>query len=161
MKKIFTLFFFCIYSFCFGQKLHHQIVATQGGNFIIKSGFIFRQSVGQMSAIGNSASSKTIVQQGFQQGLTNQFFPIYNANTIQTILYPNPFQDVLNIAFSSSIGNNLSISVFNMSGVLLFNEVKMAPQSLLSFNLQNLPAGSYVLNLNATNYTYSKTIIKL
>ena len=145
----------------FSQKLHHQTLAAQGGTFKTNSGLIVRQSVGQMSAIGNAVAGKVVLQQGFQQSLVSKFFPVYNVNAIATTLYPNPFVGPLNVSFSIPLSNDLSVSLFNMFGVSLFSQTFTAPQSLLSFNFESLPAGSYVLHLSAKNYTFSKTIIKL
>ena len=137
------------------------MLAAQGGTFKTNSGLIVRQSVGQMSAIGNASVSGLTLQQGFQQSLISKFFPVYNVNTIATTLYPNPFVGPLNVSFSIPLSNDLSVSLFNMFGVSLFSQTFTAPQSLLSFNFEALPAGSYVLHLSAKNYTFSKTIIKL
>ena len=145
----------------FSQKLHHQMLAAQGGTFKTSSGLIVRQSVGQMSAIGNASVSGLTLQQGFQQSLISQFFPVYNANTVSTTLYPNPFNGILNVTFSAPLGDDLSVSLFNMFGVSLFSQTFTAPQTLLNFNFEALPAGSYVLHLSAKNYSFSKTIIKL
>ena len=145
----------------FGQKLHHQMLAAQGGTFKTNSGLIVRQSVGQMSATGNASVSGITLQQGFQQSLISQFFPVYNANSIATTLYPNPFNGILNVAFSAPISDDLSVSLFNMFGVSLFTQTYISPASVLNLNFEALPAGSYVIHITAKNYSFSKTIIKL
>jgi hypothetical protein len=48
-----------------------------------------------------------------------------------------------------------------MFGVSLFTQTYTAPASVLNFNFEALPAGSYVLRMTAKNYSFSKTIIKL
>ena len=157
---IFTLLLStCLLSY--GQRLHHQMLASQGGTFKTSSGLIVRQSVGQMSATGNASFSGISLQQGFQQSLISQFFPVYNLNSLSTTLYPNPFNGMLNVAFSAPITEDLSVSLFNMFGVSLFTQTYTAPASVLNFNFEALPAGSYVLRMTAKNYSFSKTIIKL
>ena len=153
------LTFSCFLSF--GQKLHHQMIAAQGGTFVAKNGLVVRQSVGQMSANGNAAAGAIAVQQGFQQSLISQLFPVYNANSIVTTIYPNPFKGPVSIAFSAPIAQDLSVSLFNMFGVSLFTQSFSPPQSVLNFNFDTLPAGSYVIHVTAKNYSFSKTIIKL
>lgn len=161
MKFLFLsiLIFSCFLSF--SQKLHHQMITAQGATFAAKNGLVVRQSIGQMSTIGNASVGSIILQQGFQQSLISQFFPVYNVNTILTTIYPNPFNGPLSVVFSEPIVNNLSVSVFNMSGFSLFTKSFTTPQSELNFNFDNLPVGSYVINMTAKNYSYSTIIIKL
>lgn len=137
------------------------MIAAQGGTFVAKNGLVVRQSIGQMSANGNAAAGAITLQQGFQQSLISQLFPVYNVNTIATSIYPNPFKGTLNIAFSDPIAQDLSVSLFNMYGVSIFKDSFKTPQSELNFNFDNLPAGSYVIHVTAKNYSFSKTIIKL
>lgn len=158
--SLFILTFSC--SLSFGQKLHHQMITVQGGTFIAKNGLVVRQSVGQMSTIGNASVGPIILQQGFQQSLISQSFavPAYNLNTIATTVYPNPFNGPLSVVFSAPITNDLSFSLFNMSGLSLFTKSFTPPQSMLNFNFDTLPAGSYVIRITAKNYSFSKIIIK-
>jgi hypothetical protein len=162
MKLTFLFFFLILINFSgFSQTLHHQTLAAQGGTFKTSSGIIVRQSVGQMSAIGNATAGKVVLQQGFQQSLISKFFPVYNVNKIATSLYPNPFIGPLNVSFSVPLKSDVSVSLFNMFGVSLFSQTFTAPQSVLNFDFGSLPAGSYVLHLTSDNYSFSKTIIKL
>jgi hypothetical protein len=151
----------------FGQKLHHQMIAAQGGTFIAKNGLVVRQSVGQMSVTGNAAAGNNIVQQGFQHSLISQIFAVFNTNTnnntntVVTSIYPNPFKGPLSITFSAPIAQDFSVTLFNMLGVLVFTKSFIAPQSVLNFSFGSLPAGSYVIHVTAKNYSFSKIIIKL
>lgn len=155
------LTFSCFFSF--GQKLHHQMITAQGGTFVTKNGLVVRQSVGQMSAIGGASVGTVFFQQGFQQSLIGQFLqvPTYNLNTIGTTIYPNPFNGPLSVTFSAPIAQKLSVSLFNMTGVSLFTKSFTPPQSLLNFNFDYLPPGSYVIRITAINFSFSKIIIKL
>lgn len=137
------------------------MISSQGGTFVAKNGLVVRQSVGQMSAIGNAVVGSMVLQQGFQQSLISQLFPVYNANTIVTTIYPNPFIGPISVGFSAPIDNNLSVSLYNMSGFSLFTKSFTTPQSVLNFNLDNLPVGSYVIRVTAKNYSFSKIIIKI
>jgi len=145
----------------FGQKLHHQMIAAQGGTFIAKNGLVVRQSVGQMSVTGNAAAVANMVQQGFQQILIRQLFAVYDTNIIVTSIYPNPFRGPLSITFSAPIAQDLSVSLFNMLGNLVFMQSFISGQSVLYFNFDRIPAGSYVIHVKAKNFSFSKIIIKL
>lgn len=163
-KQLLKLSILCIFTFVvknsFGQQLHHQTLSAQGGTNILKSGMIVRHTVGQQSAIGNATVSKLSVQQGFQQSMFSQVFPIYSVNTVATTVYPNPFAGLININFSKSITGEMSIALYNLFGVMVYQEVKQDPVLSISFNFGQLPSGSYVLHLTAKNYVYSKILIK-
>lgn len=132
-----------------------------GSSTTLNSGIIVLQTVGQQSVTGNSTVANQTVQQGFQQSLVAKFFPVYSVNTISTTVYPNPFSGVFNILFSESIAGELSISLYNMFGVLVSQQKKQNAPLSLSFNYEQLPTGSYVLHLTAKNYAFSRTLIKL
>jgi hypothetical protein len=156
---IFLLFVLLVKS-ASGQQLHHQMLSSMGSTSALKSGMIVLQTVGQQSVTGNASVAKTSIQQGFQQSMVAKFFPIYGVNTFVTTVYPNPFSDVINIQFSQSIAGELSISLYNMFGVLISQHKKQDPPLSLSFNFEYLPSGSYIIHLTANNYAYSKTLIK-
>jgi hypothetical protein len=114
-----------------------------------------------MSVTGNAAAGAITMQQGFQQNLIIQLFAVYNTNAIVTTIYPNPFKGPLSITFSAPFAQDLSVTLFNILGVLVFTKSFIAPQSVLNFNFGTLPAGSYVIYVTAKNYSFSKIIIKL
>lgn len=163
-RKIFKIsgyFLFAILSNqVFGQQLHHQMLATQGNTTTLKSGFTILQTIGQQSVIGNASLTNLTVQQGFQQSLLFSYFPIYSINTITTTVYPNPFRGDLNVNFSELINGEMTVALYNMFGVMIYNEEKQNPALTLNFNFDYLPTGSYVLQLAAKQYSFSKTLIK-
>ena len=118
------------------------------------------QTIGQQSVTGSATASNLTLQQGFQQSMVAKFFPTYNVNTIATTVYPNPFAGEVNVNFSQIIAGEMNIALYNMFGVMIYKEQKQNPALTLSFNFGDLPIGSYVLQLTANNYTFSKTLIK-
>lgn len=143
-----------------GQQLHRQMLSSQGSTITLKSGIMVLQTIGQQSLTGNASVSNLTLQQGFQQSLLAKFSPTYNINTIATTIYPNPFRDNMNINFSQSIAGEMTIALYNMFGVMIYKEQKQNPALTLTFNFNDLPTGSYVLQLTADNYAFSKTLIK-
>lgn len=143
------------------QQLHHQMLSSLGNSSTLKNGMVVLQTVGQQSLTGNATVANQTIQQGFQQSMIAKFFPVFSVNKISTTVYPNPFSDVFNIQFSQSIAGEMSISLYNMFGVLISQHIKQDAPLSLSFNYEQLPTGSYILHLTAKNYAYSKTIIKL
>jgi hypothetical protein len=143
-----------------GQQLHHQMLSSMGSTTTSTTGLIFLQTVGQQSVTGNVSVSNLTVQQGFQQSLVSKIFPVFNLNIIETTVYPNPFRDIVNFNFSQKIAGNMSIALYNLFGVQIFKEVKQDAPLTIGFNFGYLPAGSYIINITANNYSYSKTLIK-
>ena len=161
MKIHLLVLFLILSNHSYGQALHHQMLASQGGTITLKNGIVVRQTIGQQSSSGNASLNKFIIQQGFQQSLNKSIFSISEDPIITTTVYPNPFVSILNIQFSEATTSDLTVSLFNLFGVLITKEVKSFPQSQLLFNFENIPSGSYVLQLTAENFTYSKTLIKI
>ena len=156
---IFLLLFFLIENVS-GQQLHHQMLSAQGSTTTLKSGMMVLQTIGQQSVTGNATVSNLTLQQGFQQSMVAKFFPTYNVNTTATTVYPNPFFGMVNINFSQIIAGEMNIALYNMFGVMIYKEQKQNPALTISLSFEHLPAGSYVIQLTAKNYTYSKTLIK-
>lgn len=161
MKKHLLILFLLICNYSFGQSLHHFMLSAQGNSQTIQGGMVVLQTIGQQSVNGNATASEFTMQQGFQQSLIAQLFPVYNVNTVSTTVYPNPFSTTVSVSLSAPITDDLTISLYNLFGVLVYQEVKTAPQSLLTFNFGQLPSSSYILHLTAKNYSFSKTIIKI
>lgn len=138
------------------QALHHQMISSQGG----KSGSNVLFTVGQQSVIGsNSNGAKFIVQQGFQQSNWNKIV-LHNTVSINTIVYPNPFKDIVYFSFSKSPSDKIGLVVFDVLGRLVYSEISTIKDNLISVNLINLPSGEYFVKLSSDNYTFSTKILK-
>jgi hypothetical protein len=78
---------------------------------------------------------------------------------ITTITYPNPFIQSVNFQFSRPINDVISVAVFDIRGRLVFNE-KKASETILTIELEQLPAENYLVRLSAKNYTFYTQILK-
>lgn len=144
-----------------GQSLHHQMLSSQGNTSILKDGMVVRQTVGQQSIIGNSSISNLTIQQGFQQSMVSKFIPVYNINSIETTIYPNPFLTRVNIRFSETLSEAMNVTLYNLLGVMVYKKDFEAPLTAMELNIEHLAPGSYIVVLSAKNYTHSKILIKL
>ena len=159
MYKI--LFCFLLASVSWGQKLHHQVIATQGINTKIINGIIISQSVGQVNAaVGNFKNPKLIVGQGYIQsfGIAKSASPI--KEVVSMLVYPNPVSDIANFQFSSDIGTTATLYVFDSRGRLVFNQQGEPKQNILTHDLSLLSEGVYFATIETSNYTFSTKIIK-
>ena len=164
MKKYYVLLFCLAFSASngvFAQRLHHQMISSQGASTTTSSGFIIKQTVGQQSVSGNSQGD-IIVQQGFQQTYWQELLKTANSNGIKVTTYPNPFREVLNFRFSNFSGTSVQVSIFDSYGRSVFEKTTAVNDNLLTLeDMPILPSAQYLVRLSGTNLNYFATIIKI
>jgi hypothetical protein len=146
-------------SFAFSQTLHHQMLSAQGGNATTQSGIVVKFTVGQQSVTGTKTGN-LIVQQGFQQSNWDKMIATNNVALINTITYPNPYVDVINFQFSQSIGDSVSLLVFDVLGRQVYTNTIQIIDNKISVNLQELHSAEYFVQLSNNTFTYHTKIIK-
>lgn len=154
------LFCFLLASLSWGQRLHHQVIASQGINTKISNGMIVSQSVGQVNAaVGNFKNPKTIIGQGYIQsfGIAKNTSPIQEV--VSMLVYPNPVTDIANFQFSSDIGTTATLHVFDSRGRLVFNQQGEPKQNILTHDLSQLSEGVYFAKIETSNHTFSTKIM--
>jgi hypothetical protein len=154
------LFCFLLASVSWGQKLHHQVIASQGINAKIANGIIISQSLGQVNAaVGNFKNPKTIIGQGYIQsfGIAKNTSPIQEV--VSMLVYPNPVTDSANFQFSSDIGTTATLYVFDNRGRLVFNKQGEPKQNILTHDLSQLSEGVYFAKIETSNHTFSTKIM--
>ena len=156
IKILLTIGFFS--SLSFGQTLHHQTISSQGGNATTPSGIIVKYTIGQQSVIGTKTGN-VIVQQGFQQSNWNKIMAS-NVVVVNTTTYPNPYIDVINFQFSQSIGDNVSLLVYDVLGRQVYSNTLQILENKTSVNLQVLQSAEYFVQLSNNTFTYHTKIIK-
>lgn len=143
----------------YSQKLHHQMLSSQGTTSRTSTGIILRQTVGQQSAIGNYRDSNFIVGQGFQQSnkMKTAVPPVIS---VTTTTYPNPFVDSVNFQFSLPVSGPIKISLFDVMGRLVYYKQKVSINNTLTIENLSFAQGEYFVKLTAKNYTYSTNLLK-
>lgn len=137
------------------------MLSSQGASVKTKAGFLVKQTIAQQSVIGNFATSKFIIGQGFQQSNKIKALPILIPNVaIETITYPNPFIDKVNFKFSSPIDGIITILLFDSLGRLVYSTKKYSEDSILTIDNLFLATGQYFAKLTTTNYTYTVNLLK-
>lgn len=154
------LFCFLLVSVSWGQKLHHQGIASQGINTKIANGMIVSQSVGQANAaVGNFKNPKIIIGQGYIQsfGIAKNTSPIQEV--VAMMVYPNPVIDTVNFQFSSDIGTIVTLYVFDSRGRLVYNQQGEPKQNTLTHDLSLLSEGVYFAKIETSTHTFSTKIM--
>lgn len=159
MKSIYLLFSLMLFTVSVNcQKLHHQMISAQGGNSVTQSGIVVKYTVGQQSVTGTKTGN-VIVQQGFQQSNWDKIIAT-NEVVINTTTYPNPYVDVVNFQFSQSIGDSVSLLVFDVLGRQVYANSLQILENKTSINLQELQSAEYFVQLSNNTFTYHTKIIK-
>lgn len=137
------------------------MLSSQGASVKTKGGYLVKQTIAQQSVIGNFATSKFIVGQGFQQSNKIKIIPGLIPNVaIETITYPNPFIDKVNFKFSSPIDGVITILLFDSLGRLVYSTKKYPVDSVLTIDNLFLATGQYFAKLSGANYTYTINLLK-
>lgn len=146
-----------------GQVLHHQMISSQGNTTKMADGLLIKQTVGQQSLTGTSKNKEYVVMQGFQQNLWGKYITSNNIDAIESIkiiTYPNPFTDAINFQFSKPIKEEISISIFDILGRLIYEQKKRVDNTIITFDLARLPTSEYLVRLNSPNLNYYTKIVK-
>lgn len=144
----------------YSQNLHHQMLSAQGKSIVLSNGKYVSQTIGQQSVIGNSVVDGKSFRQGYQQSIWGTYISANKATVVKTTTYPNPFIQTVHFKFSHPIEEVISVTVFDIRGRLIFQQVKRPTADLLTIHLENLPASNYLVRLAANNYLYHTQIIK-
>ena len=156
MKVVVMLLFSSV---LFGQKLHRQMIAAQGGVVATSKGYKVSQSIAQQGTVGTFTSKKGIVSQGFQQSKISNKAPL-QTDLITTLVYPNPVIDVVNFKISKPVDGKIRVSFFDTNGrIVHFQERELLNNTITITNLM-LSAGEYFVRLEGNNYSFGTAILK-
>jgi hypothetical protein len=160
VKSVFLLLNLLIITFsACSQRLHHQMLSSQGGTSTTQTGTVVKYTIGQQSVTGIKTDN-VIVQQGFQQSNWDKIIATNNLVFINTTTYPNPYIDIINFQFSQSIGDSVSLLVFDVSGRQVYSNTLQIFENKTSVNLQVLPSAKYFVQLSNNSFAYHTIIIK-
>ncbi len=88
-----------------------------------------------------------------------------STNLVQDInlnVYPNPFNETLNIDFEVEGKSNVSMGIFDLSGRLvstIYNNTQQKGQFKTSYKSDGLSNGVYLLVISIDNYYYSEKLV--
>ncbi len=160
MKKIAIALFLILSNSLIGQNLQRQMVSAQGNSIALTNGMYVSQSIGQQSITGTSQISNFILSQGYQKNLWKTYIKTNNTSLIHTKTYPNPFLNSLNFQFSKPISKPVQITVFDITGKVVFQQTNVPNETLLTINNLQLPSATYLVHLTAEKFNYYTQIIQ-
>jgi len=122
--------------------------------------YLIQQSFGQSSVIGTNCKEDIVLCQGYIQ--PNPKSINHNRQSIlalKTIVYPNPFEDIIKISFEDKITSNILVEVYDVSGKSIFTKTYI-PNQLIEVSLANIPISIYQLKIVANQKSIFHKIIK-
>ncbi len=75
-------------------------------------------------------------------------------------VYPNPFDNKINIDFDDVTHFPIDITIFSAVGQLVYQKTIADKQSKTSLDLELIP-GNYILNIKSSNFNINKRITKM
>jgi hypothetical protein len=159
MKKAIKFIFLLLALNSYSQTVHHQMISAQGGKATTESGIVVKYTIGQQSVTGTK-NGNVMVQQGFQQSNWDKIIAANNVVIINTMTYPNPYIDVVNFQFSQSVGDKVSILVYDLLGRQVYGNDFQVFENKISVNLEHLPSAEYFVQLSNNIFTHHAKIIK-
>lgn len=137
------------------QSIHHQMISSQGNSSTTNSGLIVKQTVGQLSVIGNHKKNIQ-VQQGYQQ--VNWAVHLAMPKDIAITSYPYPFSQFINFSISNT--TKVMVEIFDINGKLVYSENCKIENKLVRMNLSKLAIGTFLVKLKIEGRNYFTKIIK-
>lgn len=146
----------------YGQTLQKESVSTMGFSETLASGYYVSYSIGQQRVIGGVVlDNNVVISQGFQHPIDLTIcYEDCNPKNIKTILYPNPFIDTVNLKFSEKINEEITISIYDILGRILYKKKESPFNDGLTINEINVKEGNYIIELKSVNYRYTAKILK-
>lgn len=135
------------------------MLSSQGGTVSASSGLLVRFTIGQQSITG-SKSGPYLVQQGYQQSNWDARIAENNWVTLVTTTFPNPLLDKVYFTFSDSIGEFVSIQIFDVLGKPVLAKSLRIFENTTSIDLSHLSSATYFVQLSTNQYRYHTKIIK-
>jgi hypothetical protein len=158
MKLFLTLIFTIVVQTLFGQKMHHQMISSQGKTSVTNSGVIVKHTVGQLSVTGNFKGNFSI-QQGFQQ--SQWFNYLTPSKKIILTTSPNPFTEFVHFNLNSININKIAVQIFDIQGKQVYLKEQLLTNKQCTLKLSKLSIGTYLVRVYTKDFNYYTKIIKI
>lgn len=173
-KQIYVLI--CFFTICslFSQQVEGEgplllksaITTVGSSSVLLKSAsrnYYIQQSIGQSGIIGLAEKNNLYVQQGFLNN--SKLIKINNTSSnfkkaVNFTVYPNPVVDYVTILFAKKPTEPIQVSVFAITGELLFTK-DYSPSINLTIPIMSLAEGVYVLHVMSGNNKGFKKLLKI
>ncbi len=99
-----------------------------------------------------------VTMEVYQSAVSDLVIGIDEQNQVQTLIYPNPVSDWLNIDFNQDM-HEVLITLTNLNGQLVYNQTYSDMNKVL-MNIEHLPAGMYFLTILGNGFSQTSKVVK-
>jgi len=140
-----------------GQSIINDVIGSAGMHGMSANGVQLSWTIGE--PITETASNNTwILTQGFHQSWQSQSTNLQPNTSTPLIVqvYPNPVREMLSVSLENN-GSTLYLDLYDISGRLIRQQESAPYQSMVTFPIRWLSAGSYLLRITTKDYTINES----
>jgi hypothetical protein len=165
MMKLQSITFILAFG-CYGvsaQEIVRSTISASGSSSTITvndNNYVIQQSVGQQSINGTLQSSVAVLRQGFIQPPIEVFAIAETDNSLDAVVYPNPFKNIVYVRFNEALEKPVNIVLYDVLGRVVHTETQQVTSSETSINLDGLSSAQYILTITSENKEFKTSLLK-
>ncbi|MEA2043553.1 MAG: T9SS type A sorting domain-containing protein [Bacteroidota bacterium] len=148
----------------FAQTIHSKrsVLAIAGNSSIhlkASGNYHINYTIGQKSNLGTVSVENLRINQGYiQPEIIFQQVAVEN-EILDVILYPNPFENKLNIQITEEITDGIYIQITDIHGRKILS-AKYNCKRNITLQLRHISCGQYIIHITSGNKNFISTLIK-
>jgi hypothetical protein len=159
MKRSILFLFTILLAFSLSAQVKQEVIASAGG-YSVASGVSLSWTLGE-TIIPTYTNGGLTLTHGFQQQLIVTAIEENLEDVVKVTLYPNPASDVVNIKLESPLDGEVKLFLLDSRGKLIKTDFMEETAVEKEINLQDLPAGLYLLKMSKGKLSNVYKVVKL
>jgi hypothetical protein len=159
MKRSILFIFTILLAFSLSAQVKQEVIASAGG-YSVASGVSLSWTLGE-TIIPTYTNGGLTLTHGFQQQLIVTAIEENLEDVVKVTLYPNPASDVVNIKLESPLDGEVKLFLLDSRGKLIKTDFMEETAVEKEINLQDLPAGLYLLKMSKGKLSNVYKVVKL
>lgn len=154
--------FLLVYSTGHAQSLKKETLTNQGSSHIVyanNKSYFLQESIGQASVIRTYDTEAYSLRQGFLQPIDASVLNSDQSNSLDAIVFPNPFTQQINVQFNEPVFDVLNMRLSDLSGRTILTK-DLEPSQSLIIPLYGLTNGIYLLTISMRQKEFMAKLIK-
>jgi len=146
----------------FSQFIKKETLSSNGSSHFVyannKSYFI-QQSIGQASVTFTYSAGNYDLRQGFLQPVSPSALYGDATDPLKAVIFPNPFVDEINIRFGQEIYSQITITIYDVWGRLLFEQI-YPPNHAIVVRVSHFSNGAYLMRVQVKEQALIAKLVK-
>jgi hypothetical protein len=159
MKRSILFIFTILLAFSLSAQVKQEVIASAGG-YSVASGVSLSWTLGE-TIIPTFTNGGLTLTHGFQQQLIVTAVEENLEDVVKVTLYPNPASDIVNIKLGSPLDGEVKLFLLDSRGRLIKTDFMEETAVEKEINLQDLPAGLYLLKMTKGKLSNVYKVVKL